>query len=286
MSSRQHLRLSHPASGAQTPTHGRAHGCSSRCVSTPHLLLTSAQKRTLHAKKKIKIKRLLLYTLSAFASLISQITAVVPANEAQQPPVSSPGWAGEGGHGAVAGQGGARRLLAATSGHGRQGRARRLHLAAPEGSFPAAGPGRAGPGRAEGWDRGRGWRRDSAGDIAAPPAAAPAQAAARRWRPEHGAAGAAAAQAALLLLARRPQPLRPPGPPERRGQAAGKAGGAACRGSCPALPGPARPGWGRAPRRGAAAPAPRLRPAGRHFAAGLRGTEAAPGAGGRKPAAA
>lgn len=147
MSSRQHLRLSHPASGAQTPTHGRAHGCSSRCVSTPHLLLTSAQKRTLHAKKKIKIKRLLLYTLSAFASLISQITAVVPANEAQQPPLSSPGWAGEGGHGAVAGQGGARRLLAATSGHGRQGRARRLHLAAPEGSFPAAGPGRAGPSR-------------------------------------------------------------------------------------------------------------------------------------------
>lgn len=59
-----------------------------------------------------------------------------------------------------------------------------------------------------------------------------------RRRREHGAAGAAAAQAAVLLPAHRPQPLRPPGAPERQGQAAGKAGGARVRGRrvapCPA----------------------------------------------------
>lgn len=48
---------------------------------------------------------------------------------------------------------------------------------------------------------------------------------------EHGAAGAAAAQAAVLLPALRPQPLRPPAPPQRRRQAAGKAGGVARRGT-------------------------------------------------------
>lgn len=270
MSAGQHLCLSHPASGAQPPTRGRAHGCCSRCLHTSPPPALSAETRPPREEKKKK-KSLLLYTLSAFASLISQITAVVPASEAHQPPLSSPGCAGEGGHGAGGGRGEPSAFLLPpqeTGGRGGRGDSILRPLRAPS---PRRG--RAGRGRAEGWDRGR----DSTGDIAAPPAAAPAQSAARRWRPEHGAAGAAAAQAALLLLARRPQPLRPPGPPERRGQAAGKAGGAACRGSCPA-----RPGWGRTPRRGSAAPAPRLRPAGRHFAALRRLLEP----GGRKPAAA
>lgn len=56
-------------------------------------------------------------------------------------------------------------------------------------------------------------------------------------RREHGAADAAAAQAAVLLPARRSQSLRLPGPPERRGQAAGKVGVAARSRDpgCPAL---------------------------------------------------
>lgn len=204
--------------------------------------LSTARKCTLQAKKKKKKrgqKSLLLYTLSAFASLISQITDVVLANEAHHPPLSTRGWAGEGGQRAGGGCGGDRGEPRAfllppqeTGGRGGSGGSILRPLRAPSPRRDGAGRGR---------DKGRGWHGDRDGDIAAPPPAAHAQSAARRWRPEHGAAGAAAAQAALLLLARRPQPLRPPGPPERRGQAAGKAGGAACRESCPALPCPAVP---------------------------------------------